>query len=69
MELKGVSWETLSNLVGILELHSSQKEKIEKEYTTEDDRKKAGITYWTWNHPYSSWRLLITELDHEREHA
>ena len=72
-ELKGVSWETLSGTYtsiagGVLELTPSQKAKIEREYTTEDDRKKAGITYWTWNHPYSSWRLLITELD-RKEHA
>ena len=78
-ELKGVSWETLSGTYydddvlelhgGVLDLHSSQKTKIEREYTTEDDRKKTGITYWTWNHPYSSWRFLITKLDEEREHA
>ena len=77
-ELKGVSWETLSRGKaydalelngGVLELHYDQTEKIEREYTTEDDRKKAGITYWTWNHPYSSWRLLITQLDWEEEHA
>ena len=68
-ELKGVSWKTLggtSTIIadGVLELLYSQRTKIEREYTTEDDRKKAGITYWTWNHPYSSWRLLITRLKH-----
>ena len=68
-ELKGVSWETLSRIGGVLELPDSQTEKIEREYTTEDDRKKAGITYWTWNHPYSSWRLLIRQLDWNKEHA
>ena len=73
-ELKGVSWKTLGGTLpliadGVLELPDSQKEKIEREYSTEDERKKAGITYWTWNHPYSSWRLLITQLDHEREHS
>ena len=78
-ELKGVSWETLSwgsvslsgsTIVtdGVLELQPSQKRKIEREYTTEDDRKNAGISYWTWNHPYSSWRLLIIRLDRVNEH-
>ena len=73
-ELKGVSWKTLGGTYtsiadGVLELYPSQKTKIEREYTTEDDRKKAGITYWTWNHPYSSWRLLITRLYLNGEHA
>ena len=69
-EFKGVSWETLSTYAGgVLELPDSQKTKIEREYTTEDDSKNAGITYWTWNHPYSSWRLLITQLDWKGEHA
>ena len=72
-ELKGVSWKTLCGTTlitgGVLELYSSQKTKIEREYATEDECKKAGITYWTWNHPYSSWRLLITQLDWKKEHA
>ena len=72
-ELEGVSWETLSggggDRIGILELHPSQRNKIEREYTTEDTRKKAGVTYWTWNHPYSSWRFFITQLDLKGEHA
>ena len=71
-ELKGVSWKTLSSGAysdGVLELRFSPRSKIERKYTREEDRKKAGITYWTRNHPYSSWRHLITQLDLEKEHA
>ena len=59
----------MSEISGVLELHYSQKEKIDIKYTTEEARKKAGITHWTWNHPYCSWRLLITRLDKEMEYA
>ena len=73
-EIKSVSWKTLSGsgtftAGGVLELHSSQRRKIEKEYTTDYARIKAGINYWIWNHPYASWRNLITKLDEEKEHA
>ena len=72
-ELKGVSWSTLccdGLLVGgALQLSSSQRERIEREYTIEDLRKKAGVQCWIWNHPYASWRNLITGLDWEKEHA
>ena len=60
-ELSEVNWGTLC--YGILELPSSQWEKIERMYASEEERKYAGVTYWVDHHPYASWRWLITQLD------
>ena len=65
-QLKQVNWETLG---GILQLPSSQRRKIEAEYTGEAERKKGGVRWWIWNCPYASWRWLITRLDIKGEHA
>ena len=66
-ELKGLSWRTLSSgtltVHGVLELNPAKKNMIEKWYTREDDRKQSAVKFWVWNHPYSSWRLLVTLLD------
>ena len=61
-----MSWETLKE---VLEVHSTQREKIEMEYPTETERKGAAIHFWFWNHPYASWRLLITRLNWMYEHT
>ena len=69
-ELKKVKWETLHGYGdGVLQLSSSQKRKIEGTYAGESERKKEGVKYWLWNHPYASWRLIITKLEVEEEHA
>ena len=67
-----MNWETLSGDVlggSILLLPSSQRRKIEAEYTGETERKKEGVRWWIWNCPYASWRWLITRLDWKEEHA
>ena len=79
-ELKDVSWKTLSNekelslgfdlfaVNGVLLLPASQRHKIESEYSTEDQRKKAAIQFWLSFDPYASWRRLIRQLDFFEEH-
>ena len=68
-----MSWRTLSDsyyvVDDVLQLPPSQKRRIEREFATEDDRKKAAVMYWLRSHPYASWRLLITQLDWKRKHA
>ena len=54
---------------GILVVPGSKQRKIEKLYAGETERKREGIKYWLWNNSYASWRLLITQLDREEEHA
>ena len=66
-ELKQVKWETLRQHV--LKLPYSQWRKIEVKYAGETERKREGVKYWLWNCPYASWRMLITRLDKEKEHA
>ena len=79
-ELKDISWKTLSDRKelsdvsiiiggGILLLPASQRHKIETEYSTEDQWKKAAVQYWLSSDPYASWRRLITQLDHFEEDA
>ena len=65
-ELKQVKWKTL--WLHVLQLPFSQRLKIEK-YAGETERKREGVKYWLWNCPYASWRMLITQLDGQREHA
>ena len=36
---------------------------METKYPTETERKEVAIRFWFWNHPYASWRLLITKLE------
>ena len=66
-KLKQVKWETL--WLHILQLPPSQRHKIKEKYAGETERKREGVKYWLWNCPYASWRLLITRLDEQREHA
>ena len=71
-ELKRVNWETLCSFAyvgGVLQLPASQRHKIEEKYDGETERKKEGIKYWLWNHPFASWRRLITRLDWMEEHT
>ena len=79
-ELKNVSWKTLSNMkilsngitkvyFGVLCLSDSQRHKIESEYSTEDQRKKAAVQFWLTSDAFASWRRLITQLDLFEEHV
>ena len=79
-ELKNVSWQTLANdkqlsngtttmLNGVLWLPASQRHKIESEYSTEDQQKKAAVQFWLSSDPHASWRRLITQLDKFEEDA
>ena len=65
-ELKQVKWDKLQH---VLQLPFSQRRKIEEKYAGETERKREGVKYWLWNCPYASWRMLITQLDWQREHA
>ena len=78
-ELKEVDWKTLcdtsafyvtsNTFPGILQLPVSQGERIERMYVSEEERKSEGISFWVNNHPYSSWRLLMRELDDKGKHS
>ena len=65
-ELKEVDWKTLCD---ILQLPVSQGRRIERMYVSEEDQKSERVSFWVNNHPYSSWRLLIGELDVRRKHS
>ena len=72
--LKEVEWKTFhGNIVvygvGVLQLPPSQQRKIEGKHAGETERKREGVENWLWNHPYASWRLIITQLDWMEEHA
>ena len=56
---------------GVLDLPDSEQNKIENELkdAPESQKKERAVTFWVSNHPYASWRLLITRLDQEMEHA
>ena len=78
-ELKDVSWEILTNEKmlsdgwtihhGVLSLPASQRCKIESEYSTEDQQKKAAVQFWLSFDPSASWRRLIRQLDDFEEHV
>ena len=72
-ELQEVDWHTLGvgrlSAGGVLDLPSSQQGRIEKDFTTEDERRTAVISFFFNNHPYASWRLLIHGLDLEGKHS
>ena len=50
-------------LLLVLEIPSVTKTAIENKYTTTDERKSAAVHYFVHNHPYASWRLLISNFD------
>ena len=64
-ELSEVDWGTLH--FGILELPWSEKERIERMYVLEEERKSEGVLFWMTHHPLSSWRLLIFQLDRKEK--
>ena len=73
-ELKKVDWKTLCGdgtyiIGGVLELPPSQRRRIEKDFTTDDERRTAAVSFFLTYHPYASWRLLIDRLDWHGEHS
>ena len=78
-ELKELNWKTLCDrsgygssahtLSGVLDLPKYEGESIERTYTSEEERKTAGVMYWVDHHPYASYRLLITQLNWKRKHS
>ena len=65
-KFKEVKWQTLRV---VLQLPSSQQRNIVGKYAGESEHKREGVKYWLWNHPYASWRQIITLLDGRKEHA
>ena len=77
-ELKELNWKTLCNTNtdvflrvcdGVLELPVSEGQRIERMYASEEERKRAGVSWWVDHHPLASYRLLITRLDWEGKHS
>ena len=54
---------------GVLDLPVSEGQRIERMYTSEEERKTAGVSWWVDHHPYAAYRLLITRLDTYRIHS
>ena len=65
-ELKEVDWETLYR---VLKLPKSERQRIERMYISEEERKSVGVLWWVDHHPLASWRLLIRELDWRGKHS
>ena len=73
-ELKEIGWNTLCGekpmvVSGVLQLHPSQRRRIEKDFATDDERRTAAISFWLTYHPYASWRLLIHRLNEKSKHS
>ena len=76
-ELKEINWKTLydtsieysGTFNGILDLPESQGRRIERMHVSEEECKSEGVSFWVNNHPYSSWRLLIRNLDDKEKHS
>ena len=68
-ELKEVNWKIVGGFHGVLDLPESVRERIKRMYVSEEERKSAGVLWWVDHHPRASWRLLITQLDYNREHS
>ena len=66
-ELSEVHWIILH--YGILQLPKSQVERIERMYASEEECKRAGVSYWVDHHPYASWRFLTIQLDWKGKHS
>ena len=58
-ELKDLDWYILCH---VLSLSGSQKERIERENATEDERRNVAVSFCLTYHSYASWRLLILKL-------
>ena len=58
--LKGLQWSILCT---VLQIPSSQKMKIEREFASEDQCRTAAVNFYLHNHPYASWRHIIRSLD------
>ena len=65
-ELKELDW---TGICGVLQLPLSERQKIEKIYVSEKERKSAGVLWWVDHHPGVSWRLLITQLEEDGKHS
>ena len=59
--LKILQWDKLCD--NVLQIPSSQKMKIEREFASEDQRRTAAVNFYLHNFPYASWRHIITGLD------
>ena len=72
-ELEEINWFTLCKSEycanGVLQLPPSQRQRIERVYALEEERRRAGVLYWIDHHPYASWRMLITRLDLWGDHS
>ena len=65
-ELKELDW---TGICGVLQLPLSERQKIERMYVSEEERKSAGVLWWMDHSPIASWRLLITQLEEEQKHS
>ena len=67
--MKDIDWKILGTYSGILQLPSSKCREIEGDFTADDERKSAAISFYLSNYPFASWRHLITRLDVFGEHS
>ena len=67
--LRGIDWGRVCII--ILHLPDSKYAEITKQFSSDDDRVRAGVREWLLRDPIASWRRLIDQLyrKHEAERA
>ena len=63
--LAGINWKTIGQR--ILHLPDSKYDEITKQYSSDDDRLRAGVREWLLRDPLASWRRVIDRLYWENE--
>ena len=60
--LRGIHWGTVGD---ILRLPDSKHGEITKQFSSDDDRVRAGVKEWLLRDPIASWRRLVDQLYRE----
>ena len=58
--LRGIDWGKVGQL--ILDLPDSKYVEITKQFSSDDDRVRAGVREWLLRDPIASWRRLVNQL-------
>ena len=63
--LRGIRWKRIG--IWIFCLPDSKLDEIEEQFSSDDDRVRAGVREWLLCDPIASWRRLIDQLYREGE--
>ena len=58
--LRGIDWENVG--INILNLPISKHDEITEQFSSDDDRVRAGVREWLLRDPIASWRRLVDQL-------